>query len=149
MVLLLLLTQVSLAAKSDYCRTDLEDLPIPWPSRFGSPSEEQAMRALRPALLRIQDDICRCLRRPRHRPETVDAKAVVAPNAGELLIHYSIAPDMGEAGERMLACMGTARLTFAPFPYRSDALTGDDREQTFRYPFKVGLEDRSEGRRPQ
>ena len=146
-MLLLLLAQVSFAAKPDYCRATLDDLRIPWPSRIGTPSEEEAMRALRPAMLRIQEDICRCVRRPRHWPQTVDAKAEVYPNEGELLIRYSIDPDMGEHGDRLLACMATPRLTFTPFAYRSDALTGDDRERMFRYPFKVELDPPGNTRR--
>ena len=161
-MLLLLLASSALAARPDFCRADLESLSIPWREGVGTPSREEAMRALRPSLLRIQEDICRCIRKPQHWPEAVQAEVEVTPPTsactasgqcwglqaevevtppmGIAVVRYRVAAELGAAGEELHACMGQPTVTFEAFAYRSDALTGDDRETRFRYPFKVELE---------
>ena len=139
-MLLLLMASSALAARPDFCRADLESLSIPWREGVGTPSREEAMRALRPSLLRIQEDICRCIRKPQHWPEAVQAEVEVTPPMGIAVVRYRVAAELGAAGEELHACMGQPTVTFEAFAYRSDALTGDDRETRFRYPFKVELE---------
>lgn len=139
-MLLVLLASSALAARPDFCRADLESLSIPWREGVGTPSQEEAMRALRPSLLRIQEDICRCIRKPQHWPEAVQAEVEVTPPMGIAVVRYRVAAELGAAGEELHACMGQPTVTFEAFAYRSDALTGDDRETRFRYPFKVELE---------
>ena len=138
---LLLLTTVSSAAKPDFCRQDLTDVPIEWGERWGAPPEHLAMRALRPSLVRFQEDVCRCLPRHRQWPEMIEARMHVAPSQGEVVVTYHLTPPVSTAGLTLLACMRGATVTFEPFPYRTDMITEDGRVTTFTYPMKAELSD--------
>jgi len=96
---------------------------------------------IRPSLLRVQRDACRCApRRASKRPEFVEASVWVKPNLGHIRIEYAVKEEKTPQIDKMLACMGEPRLTVEPMPYRSDMVYPDGREEVFpRYPVLLKL----------
>ena len=138
---LLLFVATSLSAKPDFCREDVSAVDFDWQGRWGSPSEDDALRALRPSLVRFQDDVCRCTPRRRDWPEMIKARLLVAPNEGEVMVTYHLTPPVSEAGLAMLACLGEPTVSFEPFPFTTDMITEDGRITTFNYTIVADLED--------
>jgi len=99
--------------------------------------------ALRPGLMRVRDDLCRCLPRLlRHRPDLVKASLLIQPNEGKIGIDYTIDPPWSPEESRMLDCMGEPMMSVEPMPYKSDIIYTDGREESFpRYPIWVELDN--------
>ena len=146
---LLLLAAASFAAKPDFCREDVSEVALNWQERWGSPSEEHALRALRPSLARFQADVCRCVPRRRHWPEMITARLRVAPSEGAVMVTYHLTPPVSDAGLAMLACLGEPTVSFEPFPFTSDMITADGRVSTFTSTLLADLEDARTRKRAQ
>ena len=72
--------------------------------------------AVRPGLLRVQDDVCRCVpRRSRQWPALVKAHLWIEPNQGKIRIEYIIDEERTQSIDRMLQCMGCLLYT-SPSP---------------------------------
>ena len=141
MHLLFLLVTVAQAAEPPFCSQDLSDYPPPLAGGFAP--KHMRERAVQPGLLRLQEDMCRCLPGlPRNWPSLVKAYLHVDPNGGEMNIEYIIRPQGSRRVSRMYKCMGEPTLTFEPMEYKSDIVYPDGREEVFpAYPVVVDLED--------
>ena len=102
--------------------------------------------AVRPGLLRVQEDVCRCLpRRSSQWPSLVTADLWVQPNKGKIRIEYELKEEQTPQIDRMLACMGEPNFTVEPMPYKSDIIYPDGREEVFpRYPVWLYLKEDSQ-----
>ncbi len=124
------------------CRGDLSDTPFPVREGSWSHPKQWVDRALRPGLLRAQEDICRCVpRRRRLQPAEVSAQLRIDPNAGQMTVRYSIEPPLNPQVSQMLACMGQPKVTFEPIAYNSDIVYTDGREEVIRYPLRLVLKE--------
>ena len=135
MPLIWLILGLAQAAKPSICSADLTEVVLPGGDRSWIP-DNFLEGSIRPSLLRIQDDACRCIpRRARQRPEVVAASIWVKPNVGQIRIEYAVNEERTPQLDKMLACMGEPQLTVEPMPYRSDIVYADGREEVFpRYP---------------
>ncbi len=119
---LLLASQLTIARRHPICVGDLSTVPLNMHGLLMRPVGFED-RALRPGLLNVQADVCRCLpRRRRHHPDAVMARLHIAPNKGEIQVEYilqSTGPRTRPQG-RMVPCLGTPTLRVEPMPYRSD-----------------------------
>ena len=145
MHLLFLIMTLAQAAKSPLCTHDFSDYPL---SPVGGPLSNPANfreGAVRPGLLRFQDDMCRCLpRRSSKWPDVVIAHLWVEPNKGKIRIEYMVKEQPSRQTERMLECMGEPTLTVEPMPYQTDIILPDGRKPIFpRYPIWLYLKDDS------
>lgn len=132
-----------------FCAHDLTAVPLirgtspARPSRF-------AEGAIRPGLLHVQSELCRCLPpRRRHHQLTVRAGLHIAPNAGEVTVKYRVEGPEGRAASRararMRQCLGQPTLQVEPLPYRTDMVTDDGPvEEVLLFPIQVNLELRPE-----
>lgn len=126
-----------------FCKQDLSEAPLPInPSRLVSP-EGFVERGLRPGLLHIQKEVCRCLpRRARDQPEILLIKMHIKPNAGELVLEYQTDPPWSGPTRQMMGCLGKPTLAVEPMPYVSDMITEDGpAEKALVYPIKLTLRE--------
>ena len=142
MPLIWLILGLAQAAKPSICSADLTEVGLPGGDRSWIP-DNFLEGSIRPSLLRIQDDACRCIpRRSRQRPEVVAASIWVKPNVGQIRIEYAVNEERTPQLDKMLACMGEPQLTVEPTPYRSDIVYADGREEVFpRYPVLLYMTD--------
>ena len=142
MPLIWLILGLAQAAKPSICSADLTEVVLPGGDRSWIP-DNFLEGSIRPSLLRIQDDACRCIpRRARQRPEVVAASIWVKPNVGQIRIEYAVNEERTPQLDKMLACMGEPQLTVEPMPYRSDIVYADGREEVFpRYPVLLYMTD--------
>ena len=132
-----------------FCAHDLTAVPL---IRGTSPPAPAASRrrAIRPGLLHVQSELCRCLPpRRRHHQLTVRAGLHIAPNAGEVTVRYRVEGPEGRAASRararMRQCLGQPTLQVEPLPYRTDMVTDDGPvEEVLVFPIQVNLEVRPE-----
>jgi hypothetical protein len=152
MHLLFLLMTMAGAADPSLCSQDLSDYPLPM---MGGPLSKPANfreGALRPGLLRLQDDLCRCVpRRSSKWPDIVIADLWVQPNKGTIRIEYTVKEQQSRQIDRMLECMGEPKVSVEPMPFQTDIIYTDGRAPVFpRYPVRVELaDDRVRQRRSQ
>ena len=146
MHLLFLFMTMAGAAKPPFCKQDLAAFPLPMmpgtlskPANFGE-------GALRPGLLRLRDDLCRCVpRRSSKWPDIVIAHLWVQPNKGKIRIEYMVKEQQSQQIDRMLDCMGEPKFSVEPMPYKSDIILPDGQKPIFpRYPVWVYLKEHSE-----
>ena len=113
------------------------------------PPEEWEDRALRPSLLFIQQEVCRCLpARRSHHPSEVKINLHIRPNAGQITLEYRVASPETQPLEQMVACLGAPTLMVEPMPYVSDIVTEYGREEeVLRYPILLGFEQDARSQR--
>ena len=142
MHLLLLTLGLAQAAMPPICDADLTEVDLPGRDRSWLPGNFME-GGIRPSLLRVQEDVCRCTpRRKGQWPEVVRASVWVKPNIGEIRIEYAVNEERTPRMDKMLACLGVPVLTVAPMPYKSDMVYPDGREEVFpRYPIWLHLTD--------
>jgi len=119
-------TRRTRSAARAFCALDLSDTPISQGSRrlFGPANLGEG--AIRPGLLHVQDDLCRCVPwRRRHQPSVVRAELHIAPNRGHVTVAYRVEQPWSPPVARMVACLGAPMLVVDPLPYRSDMVTED------------------------
>ena len=142
MSLWVLLVSMAHGASPSFCSDDLADFPIPLQGKEAWLPKNFREGGLRPGLLRVQKDLCRCVPRRRHHwPDVVIADVYVTPNQGQVRIEYGLKEPRTTRQGRMLTCMGQPQLTVAPMPYKSDMVYPDGREEVLpRYPIWVELD---------
>ena len=142
MPLIWLILGLAQADRPSICNADLTKVRLSGEARSWLP-DNFLEGGIRPSLLRIQGDACRCIpRRVSKRPELVSASVWVKPNLGQIRIEYAVSEEPTPQLDRMLACMGEPRLTVEPMPYRSDIVYADGREEVFpRYPILLYIAD--------
>ena len=140
MHLILLFMTWAHAAKDSFCAEDFSAYPLRAGGTFIN-SEQYLERAVRPGLLRVQDDLCRCMPRAvRNRPALVKANLHADPNAGEMRVEYIVDSPWSRPVRRMMKCMGEPMLRFEPIHYVSDIIYTDGREEVFpHYPVRIEL----------
>ena len=126
---------------SPLCEQDLSDLRLPRIRELLVLPEGLEDRGLRPGLLHVQQEVCRCLpRRRSHQPSVIWVLLHIKPNAGEVRVQYHIEPPWTRAMSRMVECLGEPILTVEPMKYRSDIITEDGPlEEVLSYPIEVEL----------
>ena len=139
---LLLASQLAIARRHPICDSDLSTVSLNIHGRLMRPVGLEE-RALRPGLLHVQADVCRCLpRRRRLHPDAIMARLHIAPNKGEVQVEYilqSIGPHT-HPQERMTPCLGHPTLQVEPMPYRSDMLDENGtRNEVLVYPILFKL----------
>jgi len=140
---MLLASPTATAKPHPICKNDLSKVPLNLRGRLMRPAHLEE-RALRPGVLHVQAEVCRCLpSRPRHQPDAVKAKLHIAPNKGEITVEYIIQspePDSRRM-ERMTDCLGHPTMAIEPIPYRSDMRDENGPiEEVFVYPVLLNLE---------
>jgi hypothetical protein len=139
---ILLLATMAHAAEPPFCAQDLSKLAMPAGGTFINPEILQK-RALRPGLLRFQEDLCGCL--PwwsRSWPASVRASLHIDPNKGKVRVEYIVKRPWSRSIRRMMKCMGEPMLTFEPIPYVSDIVLPSGQRGAFpHYPLLVELDD--------
>ena len=142
MPLIWLILGLAQATKPSICRADLTEVGLPGGDRSWLP-DDFLEGGIRPSLLRVQEDVCRCTpRRKGQWPEVVRASVWVKPNIGKIRIEYAVSEERTPRMDKMLACMGMPTLTVAPMPYKSDIVYPAGREEVFpRYPIWLHLTD--------
>jgi hypothetical protein len=146
MHLLFLLMTIAGAAEPSFCSQDLLDYPLPMMPGVLSKPANFGEGALRPGLLRLQDDLCRCVpRRSSKWPDIVIAHLWLQPNKGKIRIEYMVKEEQSRQIDRMLECMGEPKFSVEPMPYQSDIIYSDGRKPVFpRYPVWVELKTHAE-----
>lgn len=134
-LLFLIVTGVH-AAVPPICKADLSDHSVPVSGGPLRAPPDLAERAIRPGLIQVQEDTCRCLpKRRKHRPDRVRATLHIKPNAGTMRLAYTVEPMGTPLIGQMLACMGQPELTFEPMVFVSDIVYSDGtRGNSLRYP---------------
>jgi hypothetical protein len=139
---LLLFASLTHAAEPSFCARDLSGLELRAGGTFIDP-EQLRLRALRPGLMRFQEDLCRCV--PwwsRRWPASVRANLHIDPNKGKVRVKYIVERPWSQPIHRMMKCMGEPMLTFEPIPYVSDIVLPDGQRGGFpHYPLLVDLDD--------
>jgi hypothetical protein len=139
---ILLLATLAHGAEPPLCAQDLSNLVLPAGGTFIDPEQLQK-RALRPGLMRFQEDLCHCL--PwwsRSRPASVKAHLHIDPNSGKMRVEYIVKRPWSRPIRRMMKCMGEPTLTFEPIPYVSDIVLPGGQRGTFpHYPLVVELDE--------
>jgi len=126
--------------KHPFCAQDLSDLRLPTTGGPLVPPEGLVERGLRPGLMHVQQDVCRCLpRRRRHQPSVIRVQLHIKPNAGEVRVEYRIDPPWSRTMSRMVECLGEPTLTVEPMRYVTDMVTEDAQEEVLGYPLIVEL----------
>ena len=130
MHLMLLFVTLARAAELPFCTQDLSDHPLPFSSGRHIEPDHLRERALRPGLMRLREDLCRCLPRwPRNRPALVKAHLHVDPNGGEMRVEYIVKPPWSRPVRQMVKCMGeptlVGRLGMGPAQAWSAVSAGD------------------------
>jgi len=102
-----------------------------------------AERALRPGLMKVQEDTCRCLpKRRKNRPARVRANLHIEPNEGRMRLAYTVEPVGTPPIGRMLECLGEPELAFEPMRYVSDMVYSDgSRASVIRYPVLLTMDN--------
>ncbi len=146
MHLVFLIMTFAHAAKSPLCTQDFSEYPLPMRTGVLSKPANFAEGAVRPGLLRVQEDMCRCLpRRASRWPALVKSNLWVQPNEGKIRIEYIIDEERTPPIDRMLECMGEPTFDIEPMPYTTDIIYTDGRKAVFpRYPIWMHLKDDSE-----
>ncbi len=128
-------------AKNPFCKQDLSEVQLPINSSPLVSPEGFVDRGLRPGILHIQKDVCRCLpRRKQHQPSLLSVQMHIKPNAGEIVLEYQADPPWSGPMSRTMACLGKPTLTVEPMRYVSDIITEDGRsEKALVYPVKLEL----------
>ena len=141
MHLMLLFVSLARAAVPTFCGQGLSEVHLPLSSGPAIHPDHFRERALRPGLMQVQSDLCRCLpRRARNRPAEVTAHLHAEPNAGRMRVEYLVERPWSARVERMMNCMGQPTLSFAPIPYVSDMVLPDGRKEVFpHYPVRIEL----------
>lgn len=145
MSLLWLFITIAQAAKPAVCSADISRHSFEHrQNRLWLP-EGFYERAIRPSMLRLQHDACRCLpRRRSRRPKVAVGHVHVEPNAGRVVISYSLRGEDTPRLERMLRCMGAPSFTVEAMPYTSDIIYPDGRKEVLP-PFPLWLHLFDEG----
>lgn len=129
--------------KRAFCKQDLSAIRLPFHGGGFPAARSLKEHAVRPGLLHVQQELCRCLpRRKRRLPAEVDALLHIQPNAGVVTIHYTVAPSQNRGVGRMMACLGQPTLTVQPIRYVSDIVTKDGKREVLRYPLKVSFAEK-------
>ena len=105
------------------------------------PPEGMIERGLRPSLLHIQREICRCLpQRQKHQPSHILARLAIQPNAGQIRVKYKTETPWTRPVNRMMECLGEPILSVEPMGYASDMITSEGRvEEVLGYFIMVEL----------
>jgi len=105
-------------------------------------------RVLRPALMHVGRDLCRCMPVWRRKwPSMVKAYLVTDPNRGRTRVEYTIESSSSVTAGRMLTCMGQPVLTFEPIHFVSDIIRPDGSRGKFpRYPIFVAFDGADAGK---
>ena len=144
MPFMLLLVTFAHAAKPPFCSQDLSDIPRTVSVGTFIDAEKYRQRVVRPGLMRLQSDLCRCM--PfwsRNRPASIKAHLHSKPNKGELRVEYIVKQPWSRPIRRMLKCMGAPKMTFEPIRYVSDMVLPDGKEETFPYfPLVIVLDEK-------
>lgn len=129
-------------ASHPICRSDLSDVPLPEEGRLLSGPRDLDRHAIRPGILKVQDDICRCMPRSRHQPARVRAELRIHPNEGRVDIHYMLDGPLSPPQKRMRSCLGSPTMDVTPMPYRSDMVTEDGPvDEVLKYPVHMILDE--------
>ena len=125
--------------KHPICAADYSEFHLPI-NRWHLP-KDYAGRSVRPGLLYVQAELCRCLpRRRRHQPAEVFAQMHIQPNAGQVRVTYRIDPQDSARLQRMLQCLGEPSISVEPTPYVTDMVgDGVPIEEVLVYPLKFEL----------
>ena len=133
MHLLILFVTLAHAAVPAICAEDLSAYPLAVHVGPLQAPKHLVSRALRPGLMKMQEDMCRCLAKfCRNRPSLVKAYLHVDPNGGKTRVEYIVQPPESPPIGRMLECMGEPMLTFEPIHLR-------ERHEHRRWPGGGGL----------
>ena len=121
------------------CSSDFSTMRLPVIRGILQQPEGIADRGIRPAIDRIQQEVCRCLPRwRRNHPQELWATLHIKPNAGEIRLEYYLEPPWSRPTQRMLACLGEPTLTVESMPYSSDMLIDNKAvEESLGYPIRV------------
>lgn len=144
LALTLLLTSIGAdAGTHPICAVDLSTVQLSVGQALFLPPQQLEERALRPGLLYVQSEVCRCLpRRKRHQPDVVRAWLRIALGKGELTVEYGLeaAEEHHRSAQRMVACLGEPTLHMVPLQYRSDIRTAEGSGgEIMVYPLKLVL----------
>jgi hypothetical protein len=128
-------------AEAPLCEQDLTEIRIPNLSGMLLPPEGMIEHGLRPSLLHIQREICRCLpQRPKHQPSHILARLSIQPNAGQIGVKYKTETPWTRPVNRMMDCLGEPTLSVQPMRYTSDMITSEGRvEEVLGYFIMVEL----------
>ena len=112
------------------CEQDLTERRVPNVSGVLVPPKGMVERGLRPSLIHVQREVCRCLpRRVRNQPEQVLARLQIQPNAGKIQVKYQTETPWTRPVSRMMECLGEPSLSVEPMHYVSDMITQEGREE--------------------
>ncbi len=143
MHLLVLFGTLFHAAEPPICSVDLSETSLNVRESPLRGPRDLASRAIRPGLLKTQEDTCRCLPNlRRNRPSRVKAMLHIEPNEGTMRMKYTVEPVGTPPIGRMLECLGEPELTFEPMHYVSDMIYSDgSRASVIRYPVLLELDN--------
>lgn len=130
------------AAPHPICTSDFSTVPLS-PMGLLEPPARLGEGAVRPGLLHVQAEVCRCLpRRRSHQPEDVLAQLHIAPNDGVVRVAYTFAPPDAppRVVDRLQRCLGGSTLRVEPMAYRSDMIVdGEPVDEELMYPLRLVL----------
>ena len=130
------------AAKHPICAQDLSAVALP--DQFSGLSGPAGLEgsAIRPGMLRVQQDLCRCLPRKRHQPAMLRAELHIRPNEGQVDIRYLMDTSLTKPQKRMRSCLGGPTLQVTPMPYKTDMVTADGPvDEVLKYPIHMILDE--------
>ena len=88
---LLLAAPAADARPHPICAADLSEVQMSGGQALFLPPNQLEEHALRPGLLHVQAEVCRCLpRRRRHQPDVVRAWLNIALGEGQITVEYSV-----------------------------------------------------------
>ena len=130
-------------AENPLCEQDLSQVRLPPLIGLLVPPEGVEVRALRPGVMHVQQEVCRCIPRwRRHQPKHIVVQLHIQPNWGKVTVESTVETPWTRPQQRMMACLGKPTFTVDPMPYRSDIITPDGpREEGLGYNILVVLDD--------
>jgi len=98
-----------------FCTADLSD----WTLTHDTPFVPAAIatRAVRPAVLGLQQRLCACISTAANRPASLRFVFVATPNQGRTEVKPGV-----DVEQDVAACVGTFIATYPPFDFRGDVL---------------------------
>ena len=143
MPFLLLFITLAQAAKPSICKSDISTYQLPPAAGGLSGPAGFTEGAVRPGLVRVRDDLCRCVPRRKSKwPDLLKSNLWVRPNEGKIRIEYMIDEERTKHIDRMLECMGEPEISVTPMPYKTDVVYTDGRKYVFpKYPLWIYLSE--------
>ena len=129
-------SEAGTSSRHPLCKKDFSEVRLPIEHRSFHGPEGFVERGIRPGLLYVQREVCRCLpRRRRHQPASVRANLGIQPNLGEVKVSYRVELPWSRPMRRMVVCLGEPTFTVEPMKYVSDIITEEGRlDEVLDYP---------------